>query len=100
MKARVPIAGMSKKAMNMEIQRQLAEYDKKNTEEIDAMVLYILHTQFGWGEKRLRRFYDCFADELKALTDRYLLDDTDTVWLCTRKLKDAGIDISEWSKED
>lgn len=86
--------------MNMEIQRQLAEYDKKNTEEIDAMVLYILHTQFGWGKKRLRRFYDCFADELKALTDRYLMDDTDTVWLCTRKLKDAGIDISEWSKED
>lgn len=85
--------------MNMEIQRQLAEYDEKNNQEIDAMVLYILHTQFGWGKKRLRRFYDCFADELKALTDRYLMDDTDTVWLCTRKLKDAGIDISEWSKE-
>lgn len=86
--------------MDMEIRRQLAEYDEKNTLEIDAMVLWVLHSEFGWGEKRLKKFWDCFADELKALTDRYVMENTDTVWLCTRKLKDAGIDILQWSKED
>jgi hypothetical protein len=83
----------------MEIRRQLAEYDEKNNIEIDAMVLWVLYSEFGWGKKRLKRFWDCFADELKALTDRYVMDNCDTVWLCTRKLKDAGIDISQWLEE-
>lgn len=32
-----------KKAMNLEIQRQLAEYDKKHATEIDALILWVLH---------------------------------------------------------
>lgn len=83
----------------MEIRRQLAEYDEKNNIEIDAMVLWVLYSEFGWGKKRLKRFWDCFANELKALTDRYVMDNCDTVWLCTRKLKDAGIDILQWLEE-
>ena len=31
-----------KKAMNLEIQRQLAEYDKKHATEIDALILWVL----------------------------------------------------------
>lgn len=40
-----------KKAMNLEIQRQLAEYDKKHATEIDALILWVLHSEFGFGEK-------------------------------------------------
>lgn len=83
--------------MDMEIRRQLAEYNDKNDAEIDSMVLYILHKEFGFGEKRLKQFHDSFVTELKNLQDRYLMEDVDIPWLCTRKLKDAGIDISKWS---
>ena len=34
-----------KKAMNLEIQRQLAEYDKKHATEIDALILWVLHSE-------------------------------------------------------
>lgn len=67
--------------------------------EIDALVLWVLHEQLGWGEKRLRRFYDNFADEIDALVQRYQMDEEDKVWLCTQKLKDYGIDIEQWDKE-
>lgn len=50
--------------------------------------------------KRLRAFYDYFSTEIKALVNRYEMNADDSVWLCTRKLKDYGIDISEWNKEE
>ena len=101
MRARIPANTSQKKAIDAEIKQRLAEYDKANTMEIDAMVLWVLYSQFGFGKKRLRRFFDAFTVELEELLDRYVLDNTDTAWLCTRKLKDrVGIDIYEWSEED
>lgn len=43
-------------AMNIEINRQIVEADRKYTNDIDAMVLYTLHVHLGFGKKRLRRF--------------------------------------------
>lgn len=89
-----------KKAMNMEIQRQLAEYDRKNTNEIDAIVLWNLHVIFGFGPKRLKKFYDAFGKQLEELCQKYEIDSTDEVWLCTKQLKNYGIDLEEWSKKE
>lgn len=93
------LTNAEKKAMDMEIKRQLAEMDKKNMEEVDAVVLYVLMTEFGFGEKRLRRFHDTFSEQITALVNRYQLDSDDDVWLCTEMLKRRGIDISQWNKE-
>lgn len=100
MKARVPMTSNQKKVMDAEIRRQLAEYDRQNAMEIDAMVLWVLYSEFGFRKKRLKRFYDKFIPELDALINRYEMVNDDTPWLCIRKLKDAGINILEWSKED
>lgn len=45
-----------RKAMNMEINRQIIEADKRYTDDIDAMILYTLAVHLGFGPKRLRRF--------------------------------------------
>lgn len=87
-------------AMNIEILKACAEADEKNADEIDAMVLWILHTEFGFGEKRLKEFHDRFGPEIKALVKRYELPGTDTPWLCTKKLLDKGIDIRKWNQEN
>lgn len=87
-----------KKAMDIEIKRQMAEYDRKHANEIDALVLWILHSEFGFGLKRLKKFYDTFNPAIKDLIDRYELDDEDDVWICTRMLKEYGADIEEWNK--
>lgn len=88
-----------KKAIDMEIKRQLAEMVKNNMEEVDATVLYVLMTEFGFGEKRLRRFHDTFCEQITALINRYEMDSEDDVWLCTEMLKRRGIDINQWNKE-
>lgn len=52
-----------RKAMNMEINRQIIEADKRYTDDIDAMILYTLAVHLGFGPKRLRRFYEAVAAE-------------------------------------
>jgi len=88
-----------KTAMQMEIQRQLTEYDRKHAIEIDAKVLWVLHSRFGWGATRLKRFFDSFSDELDTLIDHYEMTKEDEVWLCTYKLKEHGIDLEQWERE-
>lgn len=93
------LTNAEKKAMDMEIRRQLAEFDRKNKQEIDAMVLWVLMDEFGFGEKRLRRFHDIFNDKILSLVRRYQMEEEDNVWLCDEMLKRRGIDINQWNKE-
>ena len=96
-----------KEAMEAEAERMakeaIDEMNRQNEDELDAMVLYILHSEFGFGPKRLKRFYDSFSTGLRELGERYQMNEyDDRLWLCQTKLKEAGIDISEWKekKED
>lgn len=93
------LTAAERKAMDIEINRQIAEADRRHTDEIDALILWLLHEKFGFGMKRLRRFYELFQTEFDALIKRYEMDDSDTVWLCTHKLKEYGLDIEQWNKE-
>lgn len=93
------LTASERKAMEMEIKRQMAEYDRKNIMEIDALILWELHEQLGFGEKRLKQFYDAFNERFYELIRRYEMEDSDGVWLCTKKLKDLGIDLEAWEKE-
>lgn len=97
----VDLTAAERKAMQLEINRQIAEKDEKYQEDIDAMVLYVLLSRYGWKRKRLRKFWKAFIEEHKALRDYYHMDDPgDNVWLAHRKLKEIGVDIHQWYKED
>ena len=96
----VEFSAAERKAMNLEINRQIAEKDEKYQENIDALVLYVLMVHYGWKKKRLRKFWDAFIKEHKALREYYLMDDPgDNEWLAHWKLKKIGVDIHEWYKE-
>ena len=86
------------KAMDMEINRQIVEADRRYTDDIDAAVLYTLHTHLGFGAKRLRRFYEAFSAEHDKLIQYYLMPD-DYTWLCKEKLKQIGVDVASWNAE-
>ena len=87
------------KAIEMEARRALAEYERKNAIEIEAIVIRQLRRLTGWGETRLKRFYDGFDDELNKLIERYEMTEEDSPWLCTMDLKREGFDIEQWHKE-
>ena len=48
------LTAAEKKAMDIEIQKELAEYDRKHIAEIDATILGVLNEPFGFGAQRLR----------------------------------------------
>jgi hypothetical protein len=92
------LTAAEKKAMDLEIQRQFADYLSKSENEISAIILWELHEQFRFGQKRLKDFYIHFGKSVKELIARYELENSDDIWLCTRKLKEIGVDLDEWRK--
>lgn len=96
------LTNAEKKALEIEVRKMVASELEKAWTEVDAIILWQLHankrTRFGKG--RLRSFYDDFVPEVDALIDRYQMNDSDDVWLCTRKLKGIGVDLEEWRKQN
>ena len=93
------LTAAEKKAMDIEIEKQIAEYDRQHERELQATVLWVLMDQFRFGEKRLRRFFDSFNPALESLIHRYEMDQADEAWLCLQKLEEKGIDLEQWEKE-
>ena len=93
------LTAVEKKAMDIEIHRQIAEYERKHEIEIDAMILWVLHEKFGFGHKRLRQFFDAFNASMKELYGRYEDNDVDIAWICADNLKEYGVDVEAWREE-
>lgn len=93
------LTAKERKAMNIEINRQIAEADRQYRNNVDAMILYALHVHLGFGKKRLRRFYEAFAVEHQRLLDYYEMPEEDNAWLADQKLKEIGVDVAAWNSE-
>lgn len=95
------LTAAEKKAMKIEINRQLVERDKQYAEDIDAMILYTLMAHYGWKKKRLKRFWKAFVEEHKALREYYQMDSLgENEWLAHLKLKEIGVDVHQWYEEE
>ena len=99
MKSRRQPSKEDKRTIDIEVRKTFAEYDKNNVSEIEAMTLWAMREEFGFGKKNLHRFYVNFKKKLDNLIKRYQMEDKDMDWLCTRQLKEYGIDIDEWRRE-
>lgn len=88
-----------RKALDMEARRSLAEYTRKHELEIEATVLWQVKQLTDWDEGLLKAFYQDFDITLDKLIEHYEMGVEDAQWLCTRKLKDEGIDIEAWRRE-
>ena len=64
----------------------------------DETILWVLHTGFGWGPGRLRKFFDTYIQLHKELMDRYKTSD-DLYWKCSRDLEALGVDLDQWYKD-
>ncbi len=95
------LTAAERRAMNIEINRQLLKRDEQYQADIDAMVLYALMIHKGWKKKRLRKFWDDFNIIHAELRKFYEMEaDGDNEWLAHHKLKEIGVDIHQWYKEE
>ena len=89
-----------RKALQQEVNRQTGENVRKLSLNIQALVLWSLHKQLGFGKKRLLRFQNAFLPLIDELQEFYQTDDADeTEFVCLYKLKnEVGIDVEELSE--
>lgn len=89
-------SGAVKKAINDEVNRQIAEGVEKLSQNLEALVLWQLHEQLGFGKKRLLRFHKKFAPALAELQNFYQMQSQEeTDFLVKYKLKEIGVDIEK-----
>ena len=48
------------KAMDQEIRRQIVDNDRRFDMDKESSILWALHTQFGFGPKRLKKAWELF----------------------------------------
>lgn len=99
MKSRIPWnpTKQQQKAMDDKIKENVIIAAEKLGNNMDATALWALHKAFGFGKKRLRRFYDAFIDERKKLTEYYEMDG-EADYLCKAQLKKIGVDVEDWNR--
>ena len=99
MKARVPWQPSNKqrKVMKAEINKQILMANAQYDEDIDAVVLFTLHSHLGFGKKRLRRFWEALQQNRDDMVKHYQMPDYP--FICHKVLEEIGVNIKEWSKE-
>lgn len=95
MKAILPLTNRERKALENEINRQTAQNVKNLSLNLQALVLWQLHEQRGWGKKQLLEFQKAFLPAIKELQRFYELENaSETDFVCRYKLKnEVGIDV-------
>lgn len=86
-------------ALDQEINRQIVEHDRQFDMDKESSILWMLHTQFGFGPKRLRKAWELFYAESESLRNYYELEHGDEAWIARQKLKDIGVDVEQWYKD-
>lgn len=81
---------------NREFNRRIDHYNR----DASMMIFYVLHTELGFGVKRLKRFHRAFDAMQEQLIKRYEMNEIDTPWICEEKLRQAGFDIDDLMQEE
>jgi hypothetical protein len=87
--------------MRKDIQREIRLETAKNVQDLSlnlqAIVLWNLHEQLGFGQRRLIEFQRTFLPLIKQLQEYYMAEDAEeTEFILRYKLKnEVGVDVSE-----
>jgi hypothetical protein len=95
---KVELTSKEQKALDAEINRQLIEKHSEFTDDVDYMIMRILHEEFGFGLTRLRRFYEAFVANNTALVKHYEMADAGA-YIARKEMNAIGCNIEEWNQE-
>ena len=82
------------KAMDLEIQRQLAVYERKHFKDISAFFMWQLHKHLGFGHKRIDDFYQKFIVDFEEMVSKFE-DGENDIWVFEQKLMDYGVELEK-----
>lgn len=88
--------GNLKRLVAQEARKQLILQEKQYAMDMDTAVLWVLHVKYGFGEKRLKKFYADLFDEHLRMRNLYDMED---LYPERYKLKEIGVDIEQLYNE-
>ena len=94
----VDLTPKEQKAMEEKANQLLAIRHREFADDVDYMILHILHRHFGFGPTRLRRFYEAFIIENEALIKRYEMSDAGT-YIARKEMNAIGCNVEQWNNE-
>ena len=94
----VDLTPKEQKAMEEKANQLLAARHREFADDVDYMILHILHQHFGFGPTRLRRFYEAFIIENEALIKRYEMSDAGT-YIARKEMNAIGCNVEQWNNE-
>ena len=97
MKIRKPISAKTKSVIKDEIKRQVIEQEDIFYRNVDAVILWVLHTEFKFGKTRLERFFKKMISNYKEMCKYY---ETDEAYPAVIKLREIGVDIEKLREEN
>ena len=95
---KVELTAKEQKALDAEVSRTLLERHAEFTDDVDYMIMRILHNEFGFGLTRLKRFYDAFVADNAALVKHYEMADAGQ-YIARKEMYAIGCNIEEWNRE-
>lgn len=94
----VELTPKERKVMNEKVNQLLIQRHQEFADDVDYMILYILHQHFGFGIQRLRRFYEAFIVDNEALIKHYEMSDGG-VYIARKEMNAIGVDFDKWNNE-
>ncbi len=95
---KVELTPKERKALDEETKRYVLAQHQQFGDDVDYMIMRILHNHFGFGLTRLRRFYEAFHADNDTLVKHYEMPDAG-VYIARKEMNDIGCDIEKWNKE-
>ena len=95
---KVELTAKEQKALDAEVSRTLLERHAEFTDDVDYMIMRILHNEFGFGLTRLKRFYEAFVANNDALVKHYEMEDAGA-YIARKEMNAIGCNIEEWNRE-
>lgn len=82
-----------RKALRAECVKEFDRLLEKYNRQVAVQILYLLHTDYGFGNERLAKFADKLKQMQIDLEDKYEMGNDCMWWVCEQKLKESGIDV-------
>lgn len=95
---KVELTPKEQKALDAEISRSLIEKHSEFVDDVDYMIMRILHNEFGFGLTRLKRFYEAFIADNDALVKHYEMGDAGA-YIARKEMNAIGCNIEQWNRE-
>lgn len=85
-----------RKELKKECKKEFFHLLELYNKQVSLQTMHTLHFDFGFGEKRLRKFFEKLKTMQDRLIDRYDAIDEEVPDICEIQLRDDGINFEEF----